>query len=359
MAQIVERVTDRYDVVVGVDTHTDTHTAAVLDRFGAVLAQVTVSTDADGLSRLVAFAAAHTPPDGRRLWAVEGTRAHGQGLCRLLSAAGEPVCEAPKPAPAARRRGGKSDQLDAVAAAHAVLALSTDHIAVPRSDGPREALRLLLVCRRHHSDARTATVNLVKALILTADDALRHALRGLSTTHQITYLAALDLPESTHLPTEEHTRRRELGTLARHIHTLDAALADNHRRLRALVTDLCPPLLDQPGVGPVTAAIALTAWSHPGRVRSEAAYATLAGAAPIPVASGRTDRYRLNRGGDRTLNSALHTIALTRRRIHPETRDYINRRRAQGRTTREINRCLKRYIARQLYRTITTHHRTP
>ncbi|MFI7574254.1 transposase, partial [Micromonospora sp. NPDC049497] len=179
MTRIVERIADCYDVVVGVDTHTDTHTAAVLDRLGAVLAQVTVSTDPDGLSRLLAFAAAHTPPDGRRLWAVEGTRAHGQGLCRVLTGAGEPVCEAPKPAAAVRRRGGKSDQLDAVAAAHAVLALPTDRVAVPRSDGPREALRLLLVCRRHHSDARTAAVNLVKALILTADDPLRHALREL------------------------------------------------------------------------------------------------------------------------------------------------------------------------------------
>lgn len=359
MTRMAERIADRYEVVVGVDTHTDTHTAVVVDRLGGVLAQVTVSTDADGLSRLLAFAAAHTPPGGRRLWAVEGTRAHGQGLHRLLTAAGEPVCEAPKPAAAARRRGGKSDQLDAVAAAHAVLALPADRIAVPRSNGPREALRLLLVCRRHHSDARTAAINLVKALILTADDPLRQALRGLSTTTQIARLAALDLPDETDLPIEEHTRRRELATLARQIQTLDAALATNYRHLHTLVTQLCPPLLDQPGVGPVTAAIALTAWSHPGRVRSEAAYATLAGAAPIPVASGRTDRHRLNRGGDRTLNSALHTIALTRRRIHPETRDYITRRRAEGRTTREITRCLKRYIARQLYRTITAYHRTP
>ncbi|WP_116503088.1 IS110 family transposase [Micromonospora sp. B006] len=358
MARIVERVADRYDVVVGVDTHTDTHTAAVVDRLGAVLAQVTVSTDPDGLARLLDFAVAHTPPRGRRLWAVEGTRAHGQGLCRVLDAAGEDVSEAPKPAAASRRRGGKSDQLDAVAAAHAVLALPLQRVAAPRSDGPREALRLLLVCRRHHSDARTATINLVKALILTADDTLRHTLRGLSTTTQIARLAALDLPETTDLPCEEHTRRRELTTLARQIQTLDAALADNHRRLRALVTHLCPPLLDQPGIGPVTAAIALTAWSHPGRVRSEAAYATLAGTAPIPVASGRTNRHRLNRGGDRTLNSALHTIALTRRRIHPETRDYITRRRTEGRTTKEITRCLKRYIARQIYRTITNHHRT-
>ena len=162
MAQIVEQVTDRYDAVVGVDTHTDTHTAAVLDRFGAVLAQITVATDPDGLSRLLAWAAAHTPRHGRRLWAVEGTRAHGHGLSRLLTAAGEPSARHPNPPPAARRRGGKSDTLDAVDAARAVLACHRPRRRAPQPTDHREALRILLVCRRHHSDTRTATVNLFK-----------------------------------------------------------------------------------------------------------------------------------------------------------------------------------------------------
>ena len=351
-------IADVYEVVVSVDTHTDTHTAAVLDRLGAVRAQATAGTDPAGLTELLTFADAHTPPGARRLWVIDGTRAHGQGLTRLLHAAGETVAEAPKPAVrGAYRRGGKSDARDAVAAGRAVLAQPVEGLATPRADGPREALRMLLACRRHHSDTRTATINLLKSLILTADEPLRGALRGRPTTAQVRHL--LHLPTEPGLPVDQHTRRQLLTNLAQQIHTLTQLLADNHRQLRTLVGHLCPPLLAQPGVGPVTAAIALTAWSHPGRVRSEAAYAALAGANPIPVASGRTDRHRLNRGGDRTLNVALHTIAITRRRTDPTTRAYLQRRQAQGRTTKEITRCLKRYIARQLYRTMTTHHHTP
>ena len=145
-------------------------------------------------------------------------------------------------------------------------------------------------------------------------------------------------------------RRQRLVALARDIASMNAALKDNLRQLRALVATMCPALLEQPGVGPVTAAVALTAWSHRDRLRSEAAYAALAGVNPIPASSGRTVRHRLNRGGDRALNTALHTIVLTRRRIHRPTRDYVARRRAQGRTHREIDRCLKRYVARQLFR---------
>ncbi|MFK3979580.1 IS110 family transposase [Micromonospora sp. NPDC050397] len=347
-------VADTADLVIGVDTHTDTHTAVIVDRVGRVLADITVTTDPDGLTRLLTFADDHTPAGHQRLWAVEGTRSHGQGLHRLLHAAAETVVEAAKPVTANRRRGGKSDSADALHAARACLA--TTHPATPRANGTREALRILLTVRRHHSDTRTATINLIKSLILTADDPLRADLRHLTTNQQITYLTTLDKPDNTN--TETTTRRHELHTLATLVADLDTTLRDNHRRLRALVTDLCPPLLAQPGVGPVTAAVALTTWSHPGRVRSEAAYANLAGTAPIPASSGRTNRHRLNRGGDRTLNSALHTIMLTRRRTDPATRDYITRRQNEGRTNPEINRCLKRYIARQLYRIMQANHTT-
>jgi transposase len=131
---------------------------------------------------------------------------------------------------------------------------------------------------------------------------------------------------------------------------LDRLLADNLKQIRDLVGAVCPALLEQPGVGPVTAAIAYTTWSHHGRCRSEAAFAALAGVNPIPASSGRTTRHRLNRGGDRTLNSALHIIAKVRLRMHPPTRDYLARRTAEGRNRKEINRCIKRYIARQLFR---------
>ena len=220
-------------------------------------------------------------------------------------------------------------------------------MAIPRVDGDREALRLLHVCRRHHSDTRTATVNLFKSLILTADDDLRGQLRNLNTKQQLRYVTPAQPPEQDTLT---RIRHQNLTTLATAIQQLDQVLAENLKQIHALVKATCPALLDQPGVGPISAAIALTAWSHKGRLRNEAAFAALAGVNPIPASSGRTVRHRLNRGGDRTLNAAIHTIATTRRRDDPQTRAYITRRTTEGRTLKEINRSLKRYIARQLFK---------
>jgi transposase len=337
---------ERVDMVIGVDTHTDTHTAVVLTALGAVVAQLTVPADADGVAQLITWADQHTG-SGSRAWVVDGARSHGIGLTRHLRAAGHSLIEAARVKGATRRRGGKSDALDAIHVART--ALAAPHLATPRADGDREALRILTVCRRHYTDTRTATVNLLKSLILTADDQLRDQLRGLSTARQIRHLVstagAEDQPD-----TLTRVRRQHLHTLAVTVHQLDQALHDNHKQIHALVATLCPALLDQPGIGPVSAAIALTAWSHKGRVRNEAAFAALAGVNPIPASSGRTTRHRLNRGGDRLLNQAIHTIALSRRRHHPPTQTYVARRTQHGRTHREINRCLKRYIARQLFR---------
>lgn len=333
------------DVVIGVDAHTDTHSAAVVTPVGQVLAQMTVSATAEGAADLLAWAEAQAP-GLRRAWAIDGARSHGLGLTRSLQAAGEWVIDAPKVKGAARRRGGKSDALDAVHVARSVLA--AEHVAAPRADGDREALRLLHVCRRHYSDTRTATINLFKSLVLTADDQLRGQLRALNTDQQVKHVKALTPP--TDADTLTRTRYERLTALATEIAALDEALTANLRELRALVAAMCPALLEQPGVGPVSAAIALAAWSHQGRVRNEAAFAALAGVNPIPASSGRTIRHRLNRGGDRTLNAAIHTIAMTRRRCHEPTRAYIARRTAEGLSPKEITRCLKRYIARQLFR---------
>jgi transposase len=336
---------ERVDAVIGVDAHTDTHTAAVLTPLGAVTAQVTVPADAEGGSRLLAWADRHTGT-GRRAWVVDGARSHGVGLTRQLRTAGETVIEAARIKGATRRRGGKSDAIDAVHVART--ALAAQHVATPRADGDREALRILTVCRRHYSDARTATVNLLKSLILTADDELRAQLRGLSTARQIRHLLRL-APAHDQAEPLARVRRQHLHALAVSVHELDQTLYDNRKQIRALVTTLCPALLDQRGVGPICAAEALTAWSHKGRLRSEAAFAALAGVNPIPASSGRTTRHRLNRGGDRILNRAIHTIAKSRRRCHQPTQTYVARRTAEGKTDKEINRCLKRYLARQLF----------
>jgi transposase len=336
---------EQVQIVIGVDAHTDTHTAVLLTAAGARLAELTVATDPAGLARLVAWADEHAAVPARA-WVVDGARSHGVGLTRHLHAAGELVIEAARPEGAARRRGGKSDTLDAEhVARHALTAAKT---GTPRGDGDREALRILHVARRHYTDTRTATVNLLKSLILTADDDLREQLRGRTTDQQVRHLT--QLKPTPDLDTTNRIRREQLRALAADITALNRTLTDNLKQLRTLVARTCPALLDQPGVGPVTAAIALTAWSHRGRLRNEAAFAALAGVNPIPASSGRTTRHRLNRGGDRTLNSALHTIARTRRRCHRPTLAYVARRTANGRSTKEITRSLKRYIARQLFR---------
>jgi len=184
-------VADRVDAVIGVDTHTDTHTAAVVSPIGGVLAELTVAATGAGYTQLIAWATAHAPGP-RLVWAVEGTRSHGTGLTRALTAVGHQVAQAPNPPAARRRRGGKSDTLDAVTAARTVLA--SQQLATPRADGPREDLRLLVACRRHYTDTRTATVNVFKSVILTAEDTLRAVLRGLSTARQVSYLLTHTLP---------------------------------------------------------------------------------------------------------------------------------------------------------------------
>jgi transposase len=352
----MNRIADQVDLVIGVDTHTDTHSAAVLDRLGGIRAELRVPADRHGYQQLLELTTAHLRRGERVCWAVEGTRSHGQGLTRHLRAAGQWVIEAPAPAASTRRRGGKSDRLDAVAAARAVLARPAHTAAIPRADGDREAARILLTVRRHHTDTRTATVNLLKSLILTAADELREQLRGRSTAGQVRWLATHTAPADT--DRETRTRHQQLHQLATEIRRYDTQLRANERDLTTLMRRLCPALLALRGVGPITAAVAYTAWSHPGRVRNDAAYANLAGVAPIPASSGRNHRHRLNRGGDRHLNAAVWIIATTRRRCDPATRAYVQRRTSQGLSSKDITRCLKRYIARELYRTITAHAAT-
>jgi len=332
------------DVVIGVDTHVETHTAAVVDaRTGAVLDEMTVPTTPEGYQDLVDLADAHSP---LRVWAIEGTGGHGAGLTRHLARGEEVVHELDRPERAKRRHGAKSDPLDAIRAARE--ALSRPLLGTPRSGGDRQAISVLLAARSSAVDAATVAQRQLFSLVIAAPEALRVKLRGKRLPEMVRVAARLRI--HTGWDTETATTATTLRTLARRAQVLTAEARDLEKDLLALVKAWRPDLLAQPGIGPIVAATVLCAWSHPGRVHSEAAFAMLAGAAPIPANSGQvTTRYRLNRHGDRRLNRALHTIVITRTTCDPATRAYIERRTAQGKTRSEIRRCLKRYIARELF----------
>jgi transposase len=350
----VAKLADVIDTVVGVDTHRDTHTLAACSPAGVAAAVVRVDNDEAGYAEAVAFIAAHaTGP--RVVVAVEGTRSYGIGLTRALTAAGLAVVEVERPQRIARRRG-KSDPIDARLAAQTALRLPAHALPTPRADGDREALRILLAARTELTGTRTRQVNQLRALLLTGDQTDRATARARLNTATLT---ALTRRRTRPDATREHVvRTAEIRRLAAAIRTATDNLTANDKHLTTIVGDLTPTLLTRHGLGPVTAAQAIVSWSHPGRCRNDAAYAALAGVNPIPASSGQTTRHRLNRGGDRALNRALHTITLTRARSCPRTHTYITRRRAEGKTDREIRRCLKRYIARELHRHLT-HELTP
>lgn len=334
------------DVVIGVDTHTDTHTAAVVVAgTGALLQTLTVTADPAGYDELLAAARRH---GGLRAFAVEGAGGYGAGLTRHLTDRGEVVVELDRPLRPARRGGRRSDPLDAVRAARDALART--HLAQPKAGAQRGALQALLAARRSAVEAATGAQRQLRSLVITAPEQVRARFRDYRSTRAQIIIAAGLRPATSTGNIEVISVLTVLRDLARRIRTLEAEAAAHEKAIRTIVASWRPDLLELPGVGPINAATVLTAWSHPGRCRDEAAFAMLAGAAPIPASSGRTVRYRLNRSGDRQLNRALHSIALTRQRYHQPTRDYTKRRRADGRTDREIRRCLKRYIARQLFR---------
>jgi transposase len=335
------------DGVIGVDTHKHTLTAATVDPVGAVLDQRTNRAEPAGYQRLLTFGRRCVL--GRRVWALEGAGSYGAGLAVFLADHGEQVVEIDRPARPARRSGAKSDPLDAARAARE--ALAREHLASPRARGTREALRVLLTCRHGAVTAPTATINQLKALVVSAPAQLRSQLASMDGDELVGVCARLRGHPTR--PIEPTTVRAPRST-ARRILALQAEVDEVGEQLGRLVAATMPALLEVVGIGPVVAAQLLASWSHPGRLRSEAAFAALAGAAPIPASSGKTVRYRLNRSGDRQLNRALHTIVLARRAHHPETRAYVARRTAQGKTSKEINRCLKRALARRLYKLLLT-----
>lgn len=336
-------LSDDTDFVIGVDTHRDTHTASIVQSVtGAHLGSTTCATSRAGLAELVTFADNHP---GRRVWAVEGTGSYGAGLLRFLTEHGEQVIETERPHRVARRHG-KSDELDAIKGARDTLA--ANHLARPRQRGERAAIAALLATRRSAVDAAATARKQLRAAIVTAPGPIRDRFDAAGRRRFVTVAQHLRHHPSHDIETA--TAITVMATLARRIRSLDGEALVHETAMRRLIEGWRPDLLDQLGVGTIVAATILCAWSHPGRFRSEAAFASLAGVAPIPASSGLTTRHRLNRSGDRKLNSAIYTIVISRLHYDPATRAYAARRKAEGKTGPEIRRCLQRYIARDLYR---------
>ena len=328
----------------GIDTHGGTHHAAAVDAVGRHLGDREFPTTPAGYRALTAWLTGHGHLE--RV-GVEGTGAYGAALTRHLHAQGVVVVEVDRPDRRARRAKGKSDPLDAYAAARA--ALSGTAAGVPKDrDGQVEAIRVLRVTRRGAVKARTQAMNQLRALLLTGPAELREQLRTLSATKLVT--ACARLRPAGDLTDPAQAVKTALRRLARRHQHLTAEVRDADGELTTLVTAAGPRLLALHGVGvDVAGQLLTTTGDNPDRLRSEAAFAHLCGVAPIPASSGRTHRHRLNRGGDRAANNALHTIALCRLRYDPRTHAYTARRTKEGLRKTEIIRCLKRYLVREIY----------
>jgi transposase len=316
----------KVDHVIGVDTHRDRHAAAILDRNGGVVAELEIESDQAGCEQLLGSAIVRAP--GRRCWALEGTGCYGAGLASFLACRGEWVVEVDWPKRPRGRTGAKSDPLDAIRAGRE--ALSRAHLATPRQRGQREALRVLQLARSGAVKVSADARRQLKALLVTAPEPLRARLRQGTWLAQAQACAALVAAPTD--PVEHRATVRALRLTAERALAAHQEARHLGKELRTVVQALAPVLLAQPGVGPVTAAQLLISWSHPSRLRSEAAFAMPAGVAPIPASSGQMVRYRLNRGGDRQLNRALHTIVMIREAWHEPTKRYVARRTAEGKS---------------------------
>jgi transposase len=327
-----------WTVAIGIDTHKHEHVAVACDPLGRQLDGCSLPATSAGYLALWRWA--HEL--GQPAFAVEGAGSYGAGLARFLAAAGEVVYECERPRRRERRRG-KSDPIDAALAARRLVA--GEGLSRLRGGGVREDLRLLLLERRGLVGAQTAALNQLQAVVITAPAGVREGIADLQGKTLLAACARLRARRDG-----ERVPVAVLRRLSRRARALAAELGQRERELDELVEALVPELLAECGVGSVCAAQLLVSSGDPARMRSEASFAALAGTSPVDASSGRQRRHRLNRGGDRQLNRALHVIALSRIRFHPETAAYYGRLLASGKTSREARRCVKRALARHFYR---------
>lgn len=331
-------------VVLGVDTHLDVHVAVAVDQLGRRLGELRVPTTARGYERLLGWAEGFGPVGCA---GIEGTSSYGAGLVRHLKAAGVSVVEVERPKRRHLRRKGKSDPIDAEAAARAVLA--GEALGEPKSgDGKVEMIRTLRSARQSAVKSRSQAANQLKALLVTAPEVLRHRLRELPTKELVASCARFRLgndPDDVETATEFALR-----SVARRHEALSEEITELDVQLDRLVAEVAPKLISLPAIGTHHAATLLVvAGDNPQRLRSEASFASLCGVSPIEASSGKVVRHRLNRGGNRDANRALHMICVVRMGSDHRTRKYLARRTAEGKNKWEIMRCLKRYIAREVY----------
>ncbi|WP_234353723.1 IS110 family RNA-guided transposase [Gordonia iterans] len=358
----------RDDVIIGVDTHKDNHVAVAIDGLGGRLGDVVTPATVAGFDELVTFCLALVGPAGSLIgFGVEGTGSYGVGLARYLRNHGHQVHEIARPARAAERRlAGKNDTLDAEHAARQLLA--GHGLSAPKTaDGAVETIRLVKIAYDGAVQARTTTMITLKATLATGSEALRAKLEKLTDHKLITACAALEGP--TPLPPvrrgapavvvpndPEAAMRHVLSSMAQRWLALHEEAKAHAASLKILTVAAAPRLVEAVGVGYDTAAqMLITAGDNANRIKSEAAFAKMCGACPIPAGSGKTNnRHRLYRGGNRQANAALYRVVIVRMRWHQPTIDYVARRTAEGLSKREIIRCLKRYLARELFRLLPT-----
>jgi transposase len=331
-------------VVLGVDTHKDAHVAALITSMGGFVADASFPATAAGYRQLAAWAAAFGPVVRA---GVECTGSYGAALTRYLRREGVEVVEVNQPDKSTRRRRGKTDAVDALSAARAALSGQAD--VVPKTgDGQVEAMRVLKLARDSAVKSRSSAINQLKAVIVNTEPALRESLAPLSNARLVRACAELGEPAGAGPALAAAVCA--LRSLARRIQQLTAEARALETRITAAVTAQAPELIERLGVGgDSAAALLITAGDNPGRLRHEGSFAALCGASPIEASSGKTQRHRLNRGGDRQANAALHRIVVTRLRWDPRTRAYLERRISEGKTKREAMRCLKRYAAREIF----------
>jgi transposase len=338
---------DEADVVVGVDTHKDIHVAHVKDALGRPLGTLSVPTTSTGYDQLLTWAHTFGPI---KAVGIEGASSYGAGLSRFLTARQVTVLEVGRPNRQRRARRGKSDAADAEAAAAAVLA--GDALGEPKStDGVVEAMRILQLTRASAVKAKVAALLAMQDLVVTAPQDVRDRLRHMKKRGLVIACAAMTPPEDPRSP--EEATIAALVLLGRRAQMLTDQAAELEAQITALVRLCCPQLLELAGVGSDTAAtLLITAGDNGGRIGSEAAFAKICGVSPVDASSGRQIRHRLNRGGNRQANRALHRIIVTRLRVDDSTRTYMQRRLGEGKTKTEVMRCLKRYAIREVFQAI-------